>query len=87
MNLNLRSQFSMGELVIVACAAIMLIAFFAMPWYELEDGSTVTGLKLAEDTEGDLDLPVRISHMFLIVVPLQQPARVCWRCGNGRAAL
>lgn len=69
MNLNLRSRFSIGEFVIAACAAIMLIAFFAMPWYELEDGSTVTGLKLAGDTEGNLDLPVRISHMFLIVVP------------------
>ncbi len=31
--------------------------------------STVTGAKLAGDTEGDLDLPVRISHMFLIVIP------------------
>ncbi len=76
------SEFSIGEFVIVACAAIMLVAFFAMPWYELENGDTVTGSQLAGDTEGDLELPVRISHMFLIVVPLAAAARVCWRCGD-----
>ena len=70
---NLRFQFSLGEFVILVCAAIMLVAFFAMPWYELEDGSTVTGAKLAGDTEGDLELPVRISHMFSQDLQTKEP--------------
>jgi len=69
MNRPFHFHLSLSDLLVLACAVGMLVAFFAIPWYQLEDGSTVTGYQLAKDTEGDLDLPVRISHMFLVVFP------------------
>lgn len=68
MNPPLRLRLSPGDWLVLACAVLMLVACFGLPWYQREDGSTVTGWELIQDSE--LDLPVNISHMFLIVVPL-----------------
>jgi branched-chain amino acid transport system permease protein len=62
--------FPMADLLVLACALVLLASFFFMPWFQLEDGSDATGWKLAADTDNELDLPVRISHMFLIVLPV-----------------
>ncbi len=63
-------HFSLADLLALACAVVILAAFFLMPWYQLDQGGTVTGRRLAADTGDDLDLPVRISHMFILVIPI-----------------
>ena len=46
--------FLLGNLLALLCAVVILIAFLFMPWFQLEDGDTVTGYRIAADTEGDL---------------------------------
>lgn len=65
-----RSRISAGTLLALACALVMLGAFLFMPWMDQEDGSSVTGYRLVTDAEDDIDLPARVSNMFLIVIPL-----------------
>lgn len=60
-----------GEMLTVAAALIMLAAFLFLPWYALDDdGGMVTAYRITADTEGDLDLAGRMSHVFLILIPL-----------------
>lgn len=62
--------FSMGDWLVLVCAAVILIAVLGIPWLSLEDGSTVTAYDLIADTDRELDVPARITNMFLIVVPV-----------------
>ncbi len=61
---------SIGELLVLACALVVLIAVLAMPWLSLEDGSTATAYKLIADTDKSLEVPARITNTFLIIVPV-----------------
>jgi branched-chain amino acid transport system permease protein len=68
--MSIRRFNSVGELLVLASALVMLAAFLFLPWYELDDnGGTVTGYRIATDTAGDLDLAGPATHMFLIVIP------------------
>ncbi len=60
-------SFSLGSLVTLACALVILIAVFALPWLALEDGATATAYELLSKS---LDVPARITNTFLIIVPL-----------------
>ncbi len=68
--MSTRRSFLPGEVLTLVCALVMLGAFFFMPWFELEAGGSVSGYRIAADTENDLDFPIRISHMFLVVLPV-----------------
>jgi branched-chain amino acid transport system permease protein len=66
-----RTHFSIGEFLVLASALVMLAAFLFLPWYDLdENAGTATGYRIAADTQGNLDLAGRATHMFLIAVPL-----------------
>jgi branched-chain amino acid transport system permease protein len=58
---------SLGGLATLACALVILVAVFALPWLALEDGTTATAYELLSKS---LDVPARITNTFLIVVPL-----------------
>jgi branched-chain amino acid transport system permease protein len=59
-----------SEVLLLAGALVVLIATLAMPWLTLEDGSTVTAYRLIADTDRALDVPARITNIFLIIVPV-----------------
>ena len=63
-----------GELLNLLSALVILGAFFFLPWFQLKDGSSVSGYRIAADTAGDLDLATRASHMFLVVIPVAAAA-------------
>lgn len=69
-----RTHVMAGDVLALICALVVLGAFLFMPWFDLEDGTSVSGYRIAADTAGDLDLATRTSHMFLIVVPLAAAA-------------
>lgn len=58
---------SVGSLATLACALVILVAVFGLPWLALEDGTTATAYDLLSKS---LDVPARITNTFLIVVPL-----------------
>jgi len=63
--------FSLGAALTLVAAVVMLVAFFSLPWYHLdEDAGTVSGYEIVSDSESELDLAARATHMFLAVVPL-----------------
>lgn len=72
--MSTQKSFLPGEVLALVCALVMLGAFFFMPWFELEEGGSVSGYRIAADVEGDLDYPTRTSHMFLIVLPVAAAA-------------
>lgn len=65
-----RSHYLLGDLLTLICALVILLAFLFVPWFELADGTSVSGYRIAADTGGDLDLATRTSHMFLSVLPV-----------------
>jgi branched-chain amino acid transport system permease protein len=70
-NTRLTRTFSFGEFLVLVSALVMLAAFLFLPWYDLKDNAgTVTGYQIVKDTQGELDLAARATHMFLIVVPV-----------------
>ncbi len=81
--------FPAGAALSLLAAIAILFAFFALPWYQLEDGAgTVTGYDIVSDTDGELDLAARATHMFLVVVPLAAlaaGATALWELLAGRA--
>jgi branched-chain amino acid transport system permease protein len=64
-----RTQFSMGDSLALFCALAMLGAFLFMPWFAQENSPAVSGYRLAADTGRDINLPVRVSNVFLIAIP------------------
>ncbi len=70
MSTTANRTFSLGGLVVLVCALVIAIAVVGLPWLALEDDSTVTATDLIADTEGELDVPARITNTFLVVVPL-----------------
>ncbi len=71
MTTRLTRTFSIGEFLVLVSALVMLAAFLFLPWYDLKDNAgMVTGYQIVKDTQGDLDLAARATHMFLIVVPV-----------------
>lgn len=59
--------YSYSSVMALFCAVIILVAVFALPWLALEDGTTATAYELLSQS---LDVPARITNLFLIVVPL-----------------
>lgn len=82
MNRLPRFRFSLPDVLVLACAIVMLAAFLSMPWFKLGDGTFVTGRRIAADSENNLDLAASSSHMFLIVIPLAAAAAALLALGG-----
>lgn len=82
-------EFSAGAALSLLAAIAILFAFFALPWYQLEDGAgAVTGYDIVSGPDEELDLAARATHMFLVVVPLAAlaaGATALWELLTGRA--
>jgi len=61
---------SIGGLVVLLCALVIVIAVVGLPWLALEDGSTVTAYDLIRDTNDELEVPAQITNTFLVIIPL-----------------